>query len=58
MSNIFIFGGTTEGRKLALGCELLKIPAYVSVASEYGSDVLGELEVVKVLEGRMNIDEM
>lgn len=58
MSNVFIFGGTTEGRKLAIACELLGIPAYVSVASEYGSDVLGELKVVKVLEGRMNIDEM
>lgn len=58
MSNVFIFGGTTEGRKLAIACEFLGIPAYVSVASEYGSDVLGELKVVKVLEGRMNIDEM
>ena len=58
MSNVFIFGGTTEGRKLAIACELLGIPAYVSVASEYGSDVLGELKVVKVLEGSMNIDEM
>lgn len=58
MSNVFIFGGTTEGRKLAIACELLGIPAYVSVASEYGSDVLGELKVVKVLEGRMNVDEM
>ena len=58
MSNVFIFGGTTEGRKLAIACELLGIPAYVSVASEYGRDVLGELKVVKVLEGRMNIDEM
>ena len=58
MNNVFIFGGTTEGRKLALACELLKIPAYVSVASEYGSDVLGEFEFVKVLEGRLDTDSM
>ncbi len=58
MNNIFIFGGTTEGRKLALACEALKIPAYVSVASEYGSDVLGKTEFVKVLEGRLDTDSM
>lgn len=39
---IWIFGGTTEGRLLAEYCSREKIEAWVSVASEYGEELLQE----------------
>ena len=42
MCKIWIFGGTTEGRLLAEYCSREKIPAWVSVASEYGEELLRE----------------
>ena len=42
MCKIWIFGGTTEGRLLAEYCGRERIPAWVSVASEYGEELLRE----------------
>lgn len=42
MCKIWIFGGTTEGRLLAEYCSRKKIEAWVSVASEYGEELLQE----------------
>ena len=42
MCKIWIFGGTTEGRLLAEYCSREKIEAWVSVASEYGEELLQE----------------
>ena len=42
MCKIWIFGGTTEGRLLAEYCSRQKIEAWVSVASEYGEELLQE----------------
>ncbi len=40
MSEILIFGGTTEGRILAEYCAANAIPAVVSVTTEYGASLL------------------
>lgn len=58
MSEVLIFGGTTEGRELAEFCEEQHIPAAVSVATEYGRELLSELREVRILEGRLSEREM
>lgn len=58
MSEIVIFSGTTEGRKLsAMLCEH-GISHNVCVASEYGSAVMEKSEYARVHVGRMNEEEM
>ena len=54
MCEILIFGGTTEGRELVAFCDENKIRAYVSVATDYGENLLGKSEYITVLNGRMN----
>lgn len=58
MSEVLIFGGTTEGRELAEFCEEQHIPAVVSVATGYGREVLAGLREVRVLEGRLSESEI
>lgn len=53
-----IFGGTSEGRLLAEFCQQQGIPAVVSVATEYGSQLLKEDAGLKVHIGRMERQEM
>ncbi|MBP5436912.1 MAG: precorrin-6A reductase [Treponema sp.] len=58
MSKVFVFAGTTEGRKLF---ELLKknnISCTVSVATDYGANLLSGNSRCKVLAGRMSKEEM
>lgn len=63
MSNILVFAGTTEGRKLL---ELLSnahykidLTVYACVATEYGKDLLPENRGnIKILSGRLTEDEM
>src|SRR3712207_7261397 len=50
--DILIFAGTTEGRMLAEFLEQQKIPAIMSVATEYGSEVLAQqYTYITVLQG-------
>lgn len=58
MCRILIFGGTTEGRQLAQFCAEHRISAWVSVASQYGSDVLPDSEYLHILVNRMDSQEM
>lgn len=58
MNDILIFGGTTEGRELAIFCDNLRIPAILCVATEYGKEVLPVFKSVKVSDKRLNIDEI
>lgn len=58
MCRILIFGGTTEGRQLAEYCKLKNIPADVSVATEYGAEMLTENEFVRILTGRLSTYQM
>lgn len=55
---ILIFGGTTEGHRLAEYLDTKKADAYVSVATEYGSSVLPSMEYCKVLQGRMDTEQI
>ena len=58
MKKLLIFGGTTEGRLLADFCDRYGLPAELSVATAYGSEVLPGYRSVRVLEGRKNAEEM
>ena len=54
MYRLLIFGGTTEGRELAVFCAENGIRADVSVATEYGAELLPE--GVGKLTGRLGAD--
>ena len=58
LKKLLIFGGTTEGRLLAEFCGRHDIPAAVSVATDYGSEILPEFRTVLVLQGRKNADKI
>ena len=48
MKDVFIFSGTTEGRSLARYLVSRGVPVHVSVATEYGADVMesdGDIDV-------------
>ena len=61
MNQVFLFAGTTEGRRLARRLGAAEIGTMVSVATEYGALVLEEAglgDTVQVLHGRMDQAEM
>ncbi len=58
MCKIIIFGGTTEGRKLADFCTENKISAYISVTTSYGAELIQKSDHLNILTGRMNNVQM
>lgn len=58
MSEILIFGGTTEGRYLAEFCDRNGISADVSVVSEYGKELLTESACIHVNTEPMDSGKM
>lgn len=58
MKKIMIFGGTSEGRKLAELCSIRQLPVIICVATEYGEELLGENEFRTVLAGRKTAEEI
>ena len=54
MYRLLIFGGTTEGRRLAEFCAASGIPAAVSVATDYGASLLPQH--IEILSGRRDAD--
>ena len=54
MGKVLIFGGTTEGRALAEYCSRQGIPAAVSVATDYGEELLGGCPGAEILNGRLD----
>lgn len=56
MYRLLIFGGTTEGRRLAEFCGENRVAADVSVTTEHGASLLPE--GVGILVGRLGYDEM
>lgn len=56
MYRLLIFGGTTEGRELAEYCAENGVNADVSVATDYGAELLPES--VNVLCGRLDAEQM
>ena len=55
---ILIFAGTTEGRTLAEYASAHSIRCFVSVATDYGKSLIGHLEDITILTGRMDEKEM
>ncbi|WP_432649933.1 precorrin-6A reductase [Huintestinicola sp.] len=58
MNKFLIFGGTTEGRLLAEYCDKNKIFCTVSVATEYGAELLPRSEFVAAETGRKDRSEI
>ncbi len=56
MSEILIFGGTTEGRELAVFCAEYKIPVTVSVTTSYGESLLSD--DIRILTGKLNAEQI
>lgn len=52
--NVIIFGGTSEGRELAEYAAGRKIPVLVSVASEYGKNMMTEGPCLRIHCGRLD----
>ena len=57
-TEILLFAGTTEGRKLAEQLAVAGVRCTVSVATEYGAQVLGPGEGRTVLQGRLSEEQM
>ena len=55
---ILIFAGTTEGRTLAEYASAHSVRCFVSVATDYGKSLIGHLENITLLTGRMDEEEM
>lgn len=58
MCELLIFGGTTEGRELCEFCAENGIPAAVSVATEYGGELLPDCDKLRIMVGRLTSAEM
>lgn len=54
MSEILIFGGTTEGRILAEFCAGNGIKACVSVTTDYGAELLPQNKNIKIIVGKLD----
>lgn len=55
MSEILIFGGTTEGRRLAEFCCVNKVKAYISVTTDYGAELLPQNKNIKIIVGKLDL---
>ncbi|SFQ47351.1 precorrin-6Y C5,15-methyltransferase (decarboxylating) [Lachnospiraceae bacterium XBB1006] len=58
MKQICVYGGTTEGRKLAQRLADAGIIVHVYVATEYGEQVMEEGERISVFTGRLDVAAM
>lgn len=58
MSELLIFGGTTEGRQLAEFCAAGGIYAAVSVTTDYGAGLLPQSGFIRELVGKMDEQEI
>ena len=58
MKKVIIFGGTTEGRKLAETLEAAEIFCVYCVATEYGKEPVQESSYIKLHAGRLDADGM
>ncbi|MDE5564775.1 MAG: precorrin-6A/cobalt-precorrin-6A reductase, partial [Oscillospiraceae bacterium] len=56
MSELLLFGGTTEGRELAEFCAAHDIPTVVCVTTDYGASLLPDSVTVHV--GRLTVEDM
>lgn len=58
MEHILLFAGTTEGRILAEYLNTLKIATHACVATEYGEQLLLNLQYVETTSSRLTADDM
>lgn len=58
MSEVLIFGGTTEGRLLAEFCATKEIRAAVSVTTDYGAELLPRSDYIRELVGSLDSSQM
>ncbi len=58
MSRILVFAGTTEGRKVAEKISLAGVKGLVCVATDYGTQVMPEMDGIEVRSGRMTESQM
>ncbi len=58
MSEIIIFGGTTEGRQLAEFCDENNIPADICVTTDYGAELLPKSKNINIIVGRLDSFQM
>lgn len=58
MKKVLVFGGTTEGRILAETLSQNNITVHVSVATDYGEQVIEEKSNLKILKGRLDVPSM
>ncbi len=58
MPDILLFAGTSEGRELSEWLSERQISHFISVATEYGEQVLKESRWASVLCGRMDLEKM
>lgn len=58
MSEILIFGGTTEGRELAEFCHLNRIPAAVCVTTQLGKELLSSFDTLKIITGKKDYGQI
>lgn len=58
MRNVLIYAGTTEGRRMAQILAAAGINCHVCVATEYGKMLMPESENIRVLEGRLTVEQM
>ena len=49
MTEVLVFGGTTEGRELAMDAASMGLATLLSVVSEYGKRIAGEQENLSCL---------
>ncbi len=55
---ILLLAGTTEGRRLAEFFNEIKVETFVSVATEYGEELVEEGEYLTINMGRLDIEKM
>lgn len=58
MSEVLLFAGTTEGRRIAEALSDQPVSVTVSVATEYGETLIAPAENIRVAFGRKNADEI
>ncbi|MBR1592084.1 MAG: precorrin-6A reductase [Ruminococcus sp.] len=58
MSDVLIFGGTTEGRLLAEFCAEYEISADICVTTDFGANLLPKSKYINIMTGRKNRDEI
>ncbi|SEG10106.1 precorrin-6Y C5,15-methyltransferase (decarboxylating) [Butyrivibrio sp. Su6] len=58
MNKVIIFGGTTEGKELAIELAKAKIPSLYLVATDYGKKVIDDDPLVDVHIGRLGSSQM